>query len=123
MISDTILGAILLAVVDMLVVFAVLFGLGLITKALSVLVARAEGAGGTPKKVESPITTAAGEEPLGDGDEAQRVTAAVAAAIAAYEGGYSLGELKVSGVFDMESGPSRWALFGRQRLLRARAGR
>lgn len=128
MIADTFLGGLFLSVVNMSVVFAVLFGLGFITKGMSAVIRRAEEAGSNPKKVEPPRgrtsdTVADWEEPLREGEDDQKVAAAIAAAVAAYEGGYGFANLRVSGVFNMGVAPSQWALLGRQRQIMAKVGR
>lgn len=121
MIKDTVLGGLFLSIIDMTVVFAVLFGLGVITKLLSLVV---NGRGGGVKKAEPPVGRAdegVGSGEVGEGRE--RVAAAIAAAIAAYEGGKGLGEVRVSGVFGLRQVRSDWLVLGRQRQIRAKAGR
>ncbi|HHV78277.1 MAG TPA: OadG family protein [Firmicutes bacterium] len=128
MIADTLVGGLFLSVVDMAVVFAVLFGLAFITKGLSTVIRRGEEGGGNPKKVEPPRgrtsdTVADWEEPLRDGEDDRSVAAVIAAAAAACEGRYSFANLKVSGVFNTGVAPSQWALLGRQRQIMAKVGR
>lgn len=128
MIKDTVLGGLFLSIINMTVVFAVLFGLGVITKLLGLVV---NGGGGGVKKAEPPVGRAdegvsvrlegVGSGEVGEGRE--RVAAAIAGAIAAYEGGKGLGDVRVSGVFGLRQVRSDWLVLGRQRQIRAKAGR